>query len=375
LHIVITTLWFPHDKNPLYGIFIKAQAIALADHVDVTVLVTRRKLIPSQKEYKIGKVNVIEKSGPYLPNTSEKRLKKWTHYYFSMFEIANARKKVDLIHCHDYIALFPTREINKKYGIRYVTTIHNTDFLRDKVSAWRKPYISEGLQASAKVISVGNSLSQKLTSYVHEDRIVNIPNIVDTDLFSYKTPTSTPPFKFLFVGIYEPRKRVMEIIHAFHKLNREDTQLTFIGYGSLEKQMKAYVTKHQLQDQIHVLDPIANDQLTPYYQSHHCYISVSTSETFGITVAEAMSCGMHVLYSKSGGPEHFVSPVGTKLVEDTSPKNFSQNMSQMINTYNPEDSKLIRNHVDKNLSSKSVVEKIIAQYQNALSSSHQNIGE
>lgn len=372
MHIAITTLWFPHDKNPLYGIFIQNQAMALAEHIDVSVLVCRRKLIPYHKTYKIGKINVVERGGPYLPNTNESRLDGWSRYYESMFDEVNKKQKVDLIHCHDYIALYPTRKINKKFGTPYLVTLHNTDFLRGTVSSWRRPYITEAFKNSEKVISVGETLSQKLLAYTDRDHIVNIPNIVDTNLFSYKQPSPTPPFTFLFVGIYEKRKRVMEIIKAFHQLGSEDTQLTFIGYGSLEKQMTSYVREHDLTNQIKILAPISNDDLTPYYQSHHCYISVSSSETFGITVAEAMSCGLHILYNQSGGPEHFVAPIGCVLVEEVSPISLASKMQKMINSYDPRKSVAIRNHVMEHLSSESVLSKLMMQYKKALRLDDQN---
>jgi glycosyltransferase involved in cell wall biosynthesis len=362
LHIAITTLWFPHDKNPLYGIFIHTQAQALAKHAEVTVLVTRRKLIPYHKKYKVGKVNVVERGGPYLPNTSESRLDNWSKYYEKMFDEVNKEKKIDLIHCHDYIALYPTRKINKKNNIPYIVTIHNTDFLRGTVGDWRSSYISDAFLNSEKVIAVGETLKQKLYDYTHEDQIVNIPNIVDTELFSYHTPAPTPPFKFLYVGIYEERKRVMQMIKAFHKLDRENSQLTFIGYGSLEKQMKSYINKHNLQNRVHVIAPKSNDELPMYYQSHHCYISISTWETFGITVAEAMSCGLHILYSRSGGPEHFVAPEGCMLVEDVTPSALAMQMQEMISNYDPKKSVHIRNHVEQNLSSEYVIDKLLEIY-------------
>ena len=366
LHIAITTLWFPHNKNPLYGIFIHAQAQALAEYVDVTVLIARRKLVPYHKTYTIGKVNVVERGGPYLPNTSESRLDRWSKYYEKMYDEVDRNKKIDLIHCHDYIALYPTRKIHKRNGTPYVVTIHNTDFLRESVASWRASYLTDAFDHSKKVISVGETLSQKLQAYTHQSNIINIPNIIDTHLFSYKVPPPTAPFKFLYVGIFEDRKRVMEMIEAFHHLNSKNAQLTFIGYGSLEKQMKKYIQTHGLQNQIDILPPKSNDELTPYYQSHHCYISVSASETFGITVAEAMSCGLHILYNKSGGPEHFIAPIGCMLVEDTTPPNLANKMQEMMRSYDPMKSIQIRNHAVNTLSSESVVNKLLALYQAAV---------
>ena len=372
MHIAITTLWFPHDKNPLYGIFILNQAKALAEFVDVTVMISRRKLLPYTTSYKIGNVHVIERGGPFLPNTNEKRLTNWSKYYIEMFEQTNKRQKIDLIHCHDYIALYPTLQLNKKYNIPYVVTIHNTDFLRGRVAAWRNEYIREAFRQSKKVISVGESLSETLAQYSKKAHITTIPNTVDTELFSYKYPPAHVPFRFLFVGIYEDRKRVMEILKAFHHLNKSTTQLTFVGYGSLEKQMHKYVKDHDLTSRVVILPPMKNEELTPVYQSHHCYISYSTSETFGITVAEAMSCGLHIIYSKSGGPEHFVSPNGSLMVEGNSVEILSSKMEEMIQNYDPELSSNIREHVVEHLSEESVVKRILSLHNDAINEKNHN---
>lgn len=373
MHIAITTLWFPHDKNPLYGIFILNQAKDLAEYVDVTVMISRRKPLPYSKRYKIGKVNVIEKGGPFLPNTSEKRLANWSDHYIRMFEIVNKESPVDLIHCHDYIALYPTREIHKKHKTPYIVTIHNTDFLRGRVDNWRSRYIKDAFYHCHRIISVGVTLGEKLREYAQDSKILIIPNGIDTDLFSLSTTKSQNPFKFLFIGIYEERKRVMEILRSFHKLNQSNIHLTFIGYGSLEKQMRKYVSKYNLSSSVDILPPIKNEELTPIYQKHHCYISYSTSETFGITVAEAMSCGLHILYSKSGGPEHFVSPQGALLVEGNDLESLSKKMEEMVSIYNPDVAPSIRDHVIQNLSKQVVVSKLLSLYKSiAKSSSYKN---
>ena len=335
----------------------------MAEYCDVTVMVSRRKLLPAQKRYKIGKVEVIEQNGPFLPNTSEKRLTKWSRNYEKMYERINAEKPIDVIHCHDYIALYPARQLHRKHQIPYITTIHNTDFIFGKVSEWRNTYLEDALSKSHAVIAVGKSLATALEAYVGKDQIRVIPNIIDTERFAISVSMPTAPFRFLFVGNYEPRKRVMTIIEAFSKMENKDATLTLYGYGTQKSEMEKLVEDQDLSSKVVINDTLPNDQLPSVYQSHHCYISASTAETFGITVAEAMSCGLHIIYNRSGGPEHFVSDIGSLLVDPIDVDSLAKAMDAMITQYDHTLAPRIRKHAIDQFSSEKVITQILELYQ------------
>lgn len=351
----------------MYGIFISEQAQLLSAYCDVTVFVSRRKLLPSQRRYQIGKVNVIEQNGPFLPNSSEKRLSRWSQYYEKMYDIVTLENPIDIIHCHDYIALYPARKLSKKYKVPFVTTIHNTDFLFGKVAAWRNAYIKDAFAHSQRVIAVGQSLATALEVYAQKSNIQVIPNIIDTSRFGLGTPTSKQPFHFLFVGNYEPRKRVMMIIEAFNMLGEPNTTLTLYGYGTQKSSLQKYVREHALDSTVTINSTLPNNKLPEIYQSHHCYISVSTAETFGITVAEAMSCGMHIIYSKSGGPEHFVPDLGSIVVDPINAAALTNAMRLMINEYDDSLSAQIRQHAVDQFSAKKVINQILDLYRSSIS--------
>lgn len=365
LHIALFTVWFPSKSEPLFGIFVLKQAQLIARECDVTVFLVRRSLVPSTRSYSIGNISVREQRGPYLPNTSTARLTHYATYFEKIFSKRNAEKPIDLVHSHDYVALHPAHIISQKANIPHISSMHNTDFLLGEVSPWRKDYIAVALDACTKVIAVGHELSVALRLYSVSADITVIPNLIDDTTFRLGTPRDKTPIRFLFVGYFEPKKNVMLILNAFSQLGRADARLTLIGEGSQLQEMRKYIKQHELDSTVSILGPIANDELPQHYQTHHCYVSASQVETFGVTVLEAMACGLHIIYGMEGEVKNIVPKAGALAVATLEVSALAAAMAHMMEYYDESRSESIRQHFQAHFSSMQVLARILDLYTSA----------
>jgi len=96
----------------------------------------------------------------------------------------------------------------------------------------------------------------------------------------------------LYVGRLAPEKNIDKLIEMFKTIN--DYNLVIVGYGPEEKKLKKLAKDN---NNIIFVDKQNHDKLPYYYQIARAHITLSESETFGLTLLESLSCGTPIIYS------------------------------------------------------------------------------
>jgi glycosyltransferase involved in cell wall biosynthesis len=140
-----------------------------------------------------------------------------------------------------------------------------------------------------------------------EEKIMVIPNIVDTDHFMpLPRENNNQPFTFLHVGRFERAKGVVTLTKAFiefAKVNK-DCRLINIGVprGSVYKYCHELLKSANLINKVIFAGFIPYDKLPAFYANADAVVVASEIyESFSYTVAQAMACGKPVLSSSIGG--------------------------------------------------------------------------
>ena len=108
-------------------------------------------------------------------------------------------------------------------------------------------------------------------------------------------------FMFLFAGKLEPLKQPIELATAFSRLPQKilaECHLVFVGSGILEDSLK---TRFMDQDHIHFVGFQNQSQMPLWYQLANVLCLVSTTETWGLAINEAMASGTGILASNQVG--------------------------------------------------------------------------
>jgi len=131
---------------------------------------------------------------------------------------------------------------------------------------------------------------------------------VDTDLF---VPLDAPanPLRLLYVGQLMPHKGVHTAIEALKMLVRDhgyrSATLTIAGTGvdpNYEARLHQMVSESSLSDNVNFAGWVSRDQLPSVYRQHAILIMPSIwDEPFSITTLEAMSSGLAVVGTLTGG--------------------------------------------------------------------------
>lgn len=107
-------------------------------------------------------------------------------------------------------------------------------------------------------------------------------------------------YVILFTGKFTPVKRPLDLVKAFHALDLSNKHLVLVGDGILKEEMSGYISANHVKG-VHFTGFINQSELPGYYVIADVLVLCSESETWGLSVNEAMACGLPVVVSDKVG--------------------------------------------------------------------------
>ena len=140
----------------------------------------------------------------------------------------------------------------------------------------------------------------------------------------------------LCVGRLVPAKNHAAIIRAVEKIKvtRPDVLLVILGNGPLRKKLDACIKAADLENHVKIIDiKTRQTDMHLVYSSARLFLSPSRYEIFGMTVLEAMACGLPVIGSSVGGMKDIISHgKNGLLVDPESEDEISEAVLLLLNT-------------------------------------------
>jgi len=163
----------------------------------------------------------------------------------------------------------------------------------DVVKPWGSTY--ELLEAFDQVITVGE------TREVIEKRVscsvATVNPGVDTDIFTPRDGEDANNKRVLFVGRFVPAKNLELLVEAFSRIydNHPHVKLVLVGDGPEGDTIRREVKRQGIANQVSFAGYIPNNELPEVYRRATVVTLSSKSESYGMTLLEAMSCGVPVI--------------------------------------------------------------------------------
>jgi teichuronic acid biosynthesis glycosyltransferase TuaC len=314
---------------------------------------SNRKIV---NRYKISRIPVIEGTGFLFrnPTTFTEELNIWKAVGYAAFnEYQIKYGQPDLIHAHGRFltAGALALEIKKSIGIKYLYTEHSTYFQRKLVPQDAVPICKEVIENACIYTVVSPSLLK------HVEHVLNlslpqariIPNVLDT-IFEkplFKPDNTKPQFIFTLIAALEYKKGIDILIDAFQQclLTKPNIRLNIYGAGSLMNVIQKTIVDNHLDDKIKLLGKKTKEEVIKILdEDTDAFVLPSRMETFGVVVIEALSRGVPVVATRSGGPEHIVTKACGLLVEPGNPALLAEAMLRMIDVFDQYDRNAIRSY-------------------------------
>jgi glycosyltransferase involved in cell wall biosynthesis len=213
----------------------------------------------------------------------------------------------------------------ERRGIRGIVTVHSLEYLRLRSfftplhNLYRRITMSASLRRADRIIAVSESVKRDLVRYlkIDSDKIDVIYRgchrrfsepISDERRREVEERYHLPKRYMLFVGTHLPRKNISLLIETMPKIS-EDIELVIVGRATTyTKHIKHRIKSLGLQERIHMLHGVADEDMPAVYASAQLYIMPSLYEGFPPTIIEALTVGIPVIATKGSSMEEAGGP-------------------------------------------------------------------
>lgn len=219
----------------------------------------------------------------------------------------------DLVHAHNCLwAGAAAARLKADAGIPYCLTEHSSVFARGRVSDRDAPAIRDALRGADAVLSVSRALARSLEPYAASRTIEVVPNTVDTEIFRPPDAQVAGDGTYTVAAVagLRPHKAIGCLIAAFAEAFGDDprTRLLIAGDGPERRALGAQAALTAARRRVRLLGALhSREQVRELLWQADVLVVPSLVETFGVVLVEAMSTGLPVVATASGGPDEIVT--------------------------------------------------------------------
>lgn len=221
------------------------------------------------------------------------------------------RYRFDIVHVHYAIphslAALLAQDAVETTPFKVITTLHGTDITLVGQEPSYRTMVRHGIRRSNGVTAVSKYLKEETKNKFDIDRHIEVVyNFVDTDRFCPERSDDCPPFNHTgeinvaHVSNFREVKNIPVMIRAFAEFrSTHKARLYLMGEGpELSKGLT-------LAEELGVADSVTPmgrvDYLSCLLPNFDMLLLPSQSESFGLSVLEALSCGVPCVTSDRGG--------------------------------------------------------------------------
>jgi glycosyltransferase involved in cell wall biosynthesis len=401
MNIFVIPSWYPSEKNPISGIFVREEVIAIAEeHPDLSIVVSidgsyefycdpnhpPQILRTIFQSFFIPRLRI----GHITPNLVEMRAKcfGWpvSLFHGNLSGLVKAHRenfikatelygKPQIIHAHvtypaGWIAMTLSEEFNVPYVIKECMgpfPFQKRRFIdhKGKLTKW----IRDPLKKARLVIVMSQFLANLIKAHdlpVHKI----IPYPVDERKFKSLPNVDRPALdrvSFFTLCSLSHQKGVDDLLHAIAIAISKEPNIffTIAGSGAL-KYYKGLANSLGISKHIEWLGPLSREEAIKNYNQADAFIMLSHFDTFGMVYVEALAMGKPIIATRCGGPEEMVRDINGLLVDIGDISAISSAIVQMSRTYFKYDALAIRKDFMAHFSRTKIINDIVQCYQEIL---------
>ncbi|KFF17554.1 N-acetyl-alpha-D-glucosaminyl L-malate synthase BshA [Flavobacterium hydatis] len=244
-------------------------------------------------------------------------------FHYQPYELALSSKlvdmvklyKIELLHVHYAIphayAGYMAKQMLKNEGIHIpmITTLHGTDITLVGNHPFYKPAVTFSINKSDYVTSVSQSLKDDtLKLFNIKNKIKVIPNFIELD--KVKKDPDAPCHRYVMakeneriithISNFRKVKRIPDIIKIFYNIQKEiPAKLMMVGDGPEKEKAENLCQELGIYDKVIFFGN--SNEIDKILCFTDLFLLPSETESFGLAALEAMSCGVPVISSNSGG--------------------------------------------------------------------------
>ena len=247
------------------------------------------------------------------------------------------KKPIDLCHAQSlFDAGFWCYGLHENFNIPYVFTEHNQLNLKGLPRKKDKLLKKVIASASEKLVVSNDLIRQFATNDIFEN-FNKLGNTFDEKCFTYSENSKSETFKIISIGAYTPIKDYETLLEALKIVDKKITQkiqFTWIGFNCWGTDNNVAVT-NICSDlgfkniQFELIKSATKHEIANHLQQSDVLVSTSICETFGVSVLEALACGIPVICTNSGGVLEMITPDNGIICPIKNPEIIAENILKL----------------------------------------------
>jgi len=239
---------------------------------------------------------VVKRFGCWAPNDA---------YYLSsglQYYLRKHCRSYDIVHAHNYHAFPALHAVLAKKHYRLILTpyYHGTSGrrIRRLLHIPYKAVWHRELGKVDRVVCISEAEKSVLQADFHlpEEKLVVIACGINIEAIQAAPPYNIGYELILYVGRLEEYKNIQYIVRAMQYLN-SGYQLYILGDGPYKAKLEQLIQTLDLGSRVKILSGLDDEELYRWYKTCAVFVSLSSLESFGITVLEALAAGKPVIAS------------------------------------------------------------------------------
>jgi len=230
------------------------------------------------------------------------------------------RADADVVHAHNVHSLpLPLAALGAgETPLVASTYFHGASAISWRNALWRayRPLAGVALRRSDRVVAVSDWERARLRADLDVTADV-IPIGIDRDRFEGVKPIDHGRPYLLCVARLVEYKGVQHVVRALPNLDEYD--LFVAGDGPYRERLAHIADETGVADRVTFLGFVDLEALPAYYAGAAVYLALSSFESYGITVAEALASGTPCVIRTGSALEGWLSNTGVVGIETTSP--------------------------------------------------------
>ncbi|MDZ4203228.1 MAG: glycosyltransferase [Bacteroidales bacterium] len=338
--ILVIPSWYPTEERPLEGTFFQEQALAMSELYDIRILypekATKNRFVRLLNTLKyilrirprIEFINITFTKEPKLYSFTivgslgilwfYEKVMTW-EYNAAIEKVIKSGWKPDLIHAQSvvYGGIY-SYFIALKHKIPYIITEHNV-FLLSDYSIKVQRLIKSSLEHAKLVLAVSQHQQRMILMHGIKCKTQVIGNMIDEHKF-YIAPPHHQAFTILFItynGFIKDNETFLRAIKLFKQKSIHPFVVNVLG-RTFENGISDYfislVKDYDLSDCVELTGSVDRTQIVNYFQTSNVFVSTSIAETFGVSLCEALFCGVPIISTANGGVDDMIDKKNGVLV-------------------------------------------------------------
>lgn len=379
--------WYPYLEDPMFGIFIERHAKCISKQVDIKVLFVHpvSRLSPGlhfrrENRNGIDTLCIHYNNNPYH-NRFFNHISSLIYYiraqYLGYKLLYPGSEKPDICHVHVLTKpAFLAFWLHLLYGVPYIISEHWSRY-QPHLKRYNGYFRRKATSLIAIHASAITAVNDHLRSAMQHCRIINtnfqlIPNVVNTNLYSYHQLLVHPKLKPMMVHIStfeDASKNISGLLRTIARLAavRDDFSFRLVGNGIDFEKMKNMADNLGLSSPVVEFVGMANEeQVVQHLNDAAFLVQFSNYENQPVVILESFACGRPVVATRVGGIPEMVSNERGILIDAGNEEQLAIALNSMIENYRNYNPLMLRNYAISNYSPEIVGKRFIQLYNDVL---------